>query len=59
MWPGLVGKEEGTDQPPISLDRMLELTTRSEANGAGYDGVDMFLFLPHLDIDASEDDVTL
>ena len=57
MWPGLVGKEEGTDQPPISLDRMLELTTRSEANGAGYDGVDIFLFLPHLDIDASEDEV--
>ncbi|MEZ6147634.1 MAG: hypothetical protein R3B91_19855 [Planctomycetaceae bacterium] len=26
MWPGLVGKEEGTDNPPISLDRMLELT---------------------------------
>ena len=23
MWPGLVGKEEGTDHPPISLDRML------------------------------------
>ena len=26
MWPGLVGKEPGTDHPPISLDRMLELT---------------------------------
>ena len=22
MWPGLVGKEPGTDHPPISLDRM-------------------------------------
>ena len=26
MWPGLVGKEVGTDHPPISLERMLELT---------------------------------
>ncbi|MEJ6571940.1 MAG: TIM barrel protein [Akkermansiaceae bacterium] len=57
MWPGLVGKEEGSDQPPISLDRMLELTTNSDVGGKTYDGVDMFLFQPHLDIDAGEDEV--
>ena len=37
MWPGLVGKEEGSAEPPISLDRMLELTTASSVVGKGYD----------------------
>ena len=57
MWPGLVGKEEGSAEPPISLDRMLELTVGSDVGGKTFDGVDMFLFHPHLDIDAGEDDV--
>jgi len=55
MWPGLVGKEPGTDHPPISLEHMLELTTAAEVNGRKYDGIDLFLFHPHLDPDASED----
>ncbi|MDG1891592.1 MAG: TIM barrel protein [Verrucomicrobiota bacterium] len=55
MWPGLVGKEEGTDHPPINLDRMLELTANAEVNGNRFDGVDLFLFHPHTDPDASED----
>jgi sugar phosphate isomerase/epimerase len=55
MWPGLVGKEAGTDHPPISLDRMLELTANSEVNGQKFDGVDLFLFHPHTDPDASDD----
>ena len=33
MWPGLVGKEPGTDHPPISLERMLELTTAANVGG--------------------------
>ncbi len=57
MWPGLVGKEPGTDHPPISLDRMLELTAKAEVNGQKFDGVDLFLFHPHTDPDASEDDL--
>jgi sugar phosphate isomerase/epimerase len=58
MWPGLVGK--GTDagqEPPISLERMLELTANAEVNGQKFDGVDYFLFLPHTDPDASDDDL--
>jgi sugar phosphate isomerase/epimerase len=55
MWPGLVGKEEGTDHPPISLDRMLELTANAEVNGQKFDGIDYFLFHPHTDPDASDD----
>ena len=57
MWPGLVGKEDGTDHPPISLDRMLELTANAEVDGQKYEGVDLFLFFPHTDPDASEDDL--
>jgi len=57
MWPGLVGKEEGTDHPPISLDRMLELTANAEVDGHKFEGVDYFLFHPHTDPDASDDEL--
>jgi len=57
MWPGLVGKEPGTDHPPISLDRMLELTAKAEVNGQKFEGVDIFLFHPHTDPDATDDDI--
>ena len=59
MWPGLVGKggDEAGAEPAIGLDKMLELTAHANANGAKFDGVDLFLFLPHMDIDASDDDI--
>ncbi len=57
MWPGLVGKEPNTDHPPISLDRMLELTANAEVDGQKFEGVDLFLFHPHTDPDASECDL--
>ena len=57
MWPGLVGKEAGTDHPPISLEHMLELTVAAEVNGRKFDGIDYFLFHPHTDPDASESDI--
>ncbi|HEY2759499.1 MAG TPA: TIM barrel protein [Pirellulales bacterium] len=55
MWPGLVGKEPGTDHPPIGLERMLELTAAASVDGQKFDGVDLFLFNPHIDPDASDD----
>jgi sugar phosphate isomerase/epimerase len=58
MWPGLVGK--GTDEgqePPISLEKMLDLTAAAEVNGQKFDGIDYFLFLPHTDPQASDDDL--
>ena len=56
MWPGLVGK--GPDsEPPIDLDTMLRLTAGAEVNGAKFDGVDLFLFDPHVSIDAGGDDL--
>ena len=56
MWPGLVGKKsQGGEEPDISLDRMLELTVGANVNGQKFDGVDLFLFHPHIDPDASDD----
>jgi sugar phosphate isomerase/epimerase len=58
MWPGLVGKGDDEGQePPISLDHMLELTAAAEVDGQKYDGIDYFLFFPHTDPYASEDDL--
>jgi len=59
MWPGLVGKggDEPGAEPPISLDRMLELTAAAEVNGQKFEGVDYFLFHPHTDPDASDDEL--
>jgi hypothetical protein len=57
MWPGLVGK--GPDsEPPIGLETMLSLTA-ARVNGARFEGVDLFLSLPHTDIDSSDDDLAL
>lgn len=57
MWPGLVGKEANTDHPPISFDDMLNLTANADINGKKYDGVDLFLFHPHTNPDASSDEL--
>src|SRR5690242_16218675 len=54
MWPGLVGK--GPDsEPPIDLDTMIKLTAGANVGGVKFDGIDLFLFDPHISIDASED----
>src|SRR5437764_10496150 len=56
MWPGLVGK--GPDsEPPIDLDTMLNLTAAAQVDGARFEGVDLFLSLPHTDIDSTDDDL--
>jgi sugar phosphate isomerase/epimerase len=55
-WPGVVGK--GPDsEPPIDLDTMLDLTAGADVNGVKFDGFDLFLFDPHISIDASDDDL--
>jgi sugar phosphate isomerase/epimerase len=56
MWPGLVGKGPGAE-PPIDLDTMLDLTTAASVDGIKFDGVDLFLFDPHVSIDSSPDDL--
>jgi sugar phosphate isomerase/epimerase len=56
MWPGLVGKGPGAE-PPIDLDTMLNLTAAASVDGVKFDGVDLFLFDPHVSIDSSDDDL--
>lgn len=56
MWPGIVGK--GPDsEPPLDLDTMLDLTAGAEIGGVRFDGVDLFLSAPHIDIDSSGADL--
>jgi sugar phosphate isomerase/epimerase len=58
-WPGLVGKggKEHGAESVISQDHMMELTARAEVNGVKFDGMDLFLSLPHVDIDSTDDDL--
>ena len=56
MWPGLVGK--GPDsEPAIDLDTMLDLTAAANVDGVRFDGIDLFLFAPHVEIDSTDDDL--
>jgi sugar phosphate isomerase/epimerase len=55
-WPGVVGKGDG-GEPPIDIDTMLDLTAAAEVEGVKFDGFDLFLFLPHINIDGTDDDI--
>ena len=54
-WPGVVGKGSPGAEPFIDLDTMLDLTAKAEVDGLKFDGVDLFLFAPHVDIDSTDD----
>ena len=56
-WPGVVGKGGEGGEPAIDLDTMLDLTAAANVDGVKFDGVDLFLFAPHVDIDSSDDDL--
>ncbi len=55
-WPGLVGKGDG-GEPPIDLDTMLDMTATAEVDGLKFEGFDIFLYLPHFDIDGGDDEI--
>ncbi len=57
MWPGLVGKGSPGAEPTIDLETMLDLTAAAEVDGVKFDGVDLFLYEPHINIDISDDDL--
>src|SRR3989441_3986017 len=57
MWPGLVGKGSPGGEPAINLDTMLEVAAKATVDGVRFDGVDLFLFDPHISIDATDDDI--
>jgi sugar phosphate isomerase/epimerase len=55
-WPGIVGK--GPDsEPVIPFDTLLEMTAAAEVDGVKFDGIDIGLLDPHLNIDLSDDDI--
>ena len=54
VWPGVVGKGGDDNEPCIDLDTMLDLTAAAEVDGRKFDGVDIFLFEPHISIDATD-----
>ena len=54
-WPGLVGKGSPGAEPCIDLDTMINLTAAADVNGVKFDGMDLFLFEPHINIDIDED----
>jgi sugar phosphate isomerase/epimerase len=56
-WPGVVGKGSPGAEPFIGLDTMLDLTAKAEVKGVKFDGVDLFLFDPHVSIDSTDDDL--
>ena len=56
-WPGVVGKGSLGAEPFIDLDTMIDLTAKAEVNGVKFDGIDVFLFAPHVDIDSSDEDL--
>ena len=56
-WPGVVGKGSPGAEPIIGIDEMIDFTAKADVNGAKFDGIDVFLFAPHVDIDASDDDL--
>jgi sugar phosphate isomerase/epimerase len=57
MWPGLVGKGSPGAEPAIDLDTMLDLTAAAEVDGVKFDGVDLFLYDPHVNIDIDDDGI--
>jgi len=57
MWPGLVGKGGPGAEPPIDLDTMLDMTAKAKSGAAKFEGVDLFLFDPHVSIDSTDDDL--
>src|SRR5262245_26480138 len=56
-WPGVVGKGAPGSEPFIDLDTMIELTANASVAGIRFDGIDVFLFAPHVDIDSTDDDL--
>ena len=55
-WPGIVGK--GPDsEPPISFDDLLNYTATASVDGVKFDGIDIGLFDPHIDLDMSDDGI--
>jgi len=55
-WPGIVGK--GPDsEPPISFDDILRMTAAAEVDGVKFDGIDIGILDPHINIDSTKEEI--
>jgi sugar phosphate isomerase/epimerase len=55
-WPGIVGK--GPDsEPPIPFDDILSMTAAAEVDGIKFDGIDIGLLDPHININSTDDEI--
>lgn len=54
-WPGIVGKGEGAE-PVIPFDDILQFTANAKVDGVGFDGVDIGLLEPHIDISKGKEE---
>ena len=52
-----MGKGGEGAEPFIDLDTMLDYTAAAQVDGIRFDGVDIFLYDPHINIDISDDDL--
>jgi hypothetical protein len=57
MWPGLVGKGSPARSPSSTSTPCSTSPPRPEVGGVKFDGVDLFLYNPHTDIDISDDGI--
>ncbi|HEX4132175.1 MAG TPA: TIM barrel protein [Pirellulales bacterium] len=57
VWAGVVGKGSPGAEPFIDLDTMLDMTAAAEFEGVKFDGIDIFLYAPHVEIDSTEADL--
>jgi sugar phosphate isomerase/epimerase len=55
-WPGIVGKGPESE-PPISFDTMLNMTAAAEVDGIKFDGIDLGLLDPHININGTDDEI--
>ena len=52
-----MAREAKAPTPCIDIETMLDLTAAAEVGGVKFDGFDLFLFLPHFNIDAGDDEI--
>ena len=55
-WPGIVGKGHDSE-PIIPFDTMLQMTAAAEVDGVKFDGIDIGLMDPHINIDSTSDEI--
>jgi len=55
-WPGIVGKGHDSE-PVVPFDTMLQMTAAAEVDGVKFDGIDIGLMDPHINIDSTDDEI--